>query len=285
MTVPMTIGVVIVNYNAGSLLTACVQSVRAEQAAAIVVVDNGSTDGSDQALLQRFPDTQLLRLKNPGFGAANNHGAKQLQTDVVFCINPDTVVHPGAFARLLQALASDPAIGVVGPRLLNSDGSVYPSARAFPRFLAGAGHGIVGLIWPDNRWSRAYKRLDHSYDQAGRVDWVSGAAMFMRRSAFDSVAGFDEGYFLYMEEVDLCWRLRERGWKVMFDPGAVLTHVQGVSTARRPYRMLWSHHASAIRYNLKTTKGAARLVLPIVVGGLLLRLPFAWLAQWRKGRA
>ncbi|MEO5735458.1 MAG: glycosyltransferase family 2 protein [Rubrivivax sp.] len=279
----MTIGVVVVNYNAGALLTACVQSVRAERPAAIVVVDNGSTDGSDLALLQAFPDTQLLRLENPGFGAANNHGAKHIQTDVVFCINPDTVVHPGAFAQLSRALQSDPEVAVVGPRLLNSDGSVYPSARAFPSFIAGAGHGIVGLVWPDNRWSRAYKRLDQGPAQAGRVDWVSGAAMFIRRSAFDEVAGFDEGYFLYMEEVDLCWRLRERGWKVRFEPQAVLTHVQGVSTARRPYRMLWSHHASAIRYNLKTTRGMSRLMLPIVVGGLLLRVPLAWLAQWRKG--
>jgi GT2 family glycosyltransferase len=108
--------------------------------------------------------------------------------------------------------------------------------------------------------------------------------VFARRTAFESVGGFDDDYFMYMEDVDLAWRLRQHGWKIVYEPAAVLTHVGGVSTGVMPYRMLRHHHRSAIRYNMRTARGAQRILLPVLIAGLALRLPAAWLHHYLKQR-
>lgn len=275
-----TVGAVIVNHNAGAHLIDAVRSVRREGIRQIVIVDNDSTDGSTAAALAQFPELQSIRLPNPGYGAANNEGAARLDTDYIWCLNPDIVVHDDALAPLVAVLDDDPSVAVVGPMMLNVDGTPYPSARSFPVLSNAVGHALFGVAWPANRWSRAYKRLDLGHVERSFVDWVSGAAMLVRRDAFDGVGGFDADYFMYMEDVDLCWRLGQAGWKVVFEPAGAVTHVGGVSTSRRPYRMLKEHHRSAIRYNARTTTGWQTMLLPLLVGGLAARLPMAWLHQY-----
>ena len=280
------VGVVVVNYNAGPHLANCVRSLQGQPIHDVVIVDNGSSDGSIDQLLAEFPDVAVVRGSNVGFGRANNDGVSRLDDacQVFALINPDTVLHDNAVEVAVQTLMSNPKFGAVGARLLNIDGSVYPSARKFPRTINAIGHGALSLFRPNNRWSRRYKRLDQNYDVMHDVDWISGAAMIIRRQAWESVGGFDHGYFMYFDDTDLCWRMREKGWRVVYEPRARITHVQGVSTKRRPYKMLKEHHRSAIRYNVKTARGIEVFFLPVLIVGLLARLPVAWLQQWRTQR-
>lgn len=229
----------------------------------------------------------VLRLTNPGYGAAANAGVAALEpaTEAVFIVNPDVLVRPGAVSALESALAANPRIGVVGPRIDDVDGSRYPSARRFPSFVDGAGHAIVGLFKPDNRWSRRYKMTDVGEVGAGLVDWVSGAALFVRKQAFDAVGGFDPRYFMYMEDVDLCFRMHKAGWNAAYEPAASVMHVQGVSTRQRAYRMIYIHHRSLIRYHARNTTGVDRLLLPVVLFGLAVRLPIALLQRYSTSRA
>jgi N-acetylglucosaminyl-diphospho-decaprenol L-rhamnosyltransferase len=161
----------------------------------------------------------------------------------------------------------DQSVGVVGPAMRNLDGSVYPSARSFPRFIDAVGHAFVGLVTPNNPWSRRYLR-------PGQVEWVSGSAMLLRRDALDGprgIGGFDEDYFMYVEDVDLCWRLAKAGWKVAYEPQAQITHHIGGSSERRATRMVVAHHRSLLRFEMRSAVGARRLLLPLVALGLVIR--------------
>ena len=122
-------------------------------------------------------------------------------------------------------------------------------------------HGLLGLWWPTNRFTTRYRQLNADPSQPRSVDWVSGAAVWLRRSALDAIGGWDERYFMYMEDVDLCWRLRRLGWRIAYDPSGRATHIGGVSTATRPYRMIVEHHRSVYRFSARRWRGARRLLL------------------------
>jgi N-acetylglucosaminyl-diphospho-decaprenol L-rhamnosyltransferase len=127
--------------------------------------------------------------------------------------------------------------------------------------LDAVGHAVLGRARPRNRFTRRYRQLDADWDQPRDVDWVSGALVFLRRTAVDSVGGWDERYFMYMEDVDLCWRLRRLGWRVGYDPAGAAVHVQGASTEGRPYRMIVEHHRSAYRFASRRWQGLRRWLL------------------------
>ena len=122
---------------------------------------------------------------------------------------------------------------VAGPMLLETDGSVYPSGRTFPDLGEALGHGFVGLFWRDNPWTRRYRLVGDEQHRARNADWVSGASFLVRRDAFEAVGGFDEAYFMYVEDVDLCWRLHRAGWAVLYEPSSRVVHEQGRSTSPR----------------------------------------------------
>ena len=130
--------------------------------------------------------------------------------------------------RSSNASRDEPRLAACGPRLLNLDGSDYPSARTFPSVPIAIGHGLLGLWWPRNPFTVRYRQLDADPAAPRIVDWVSGAAVWLRRSALDEVGGWDERYFMYLEDTDLCWRLRRAGWEVAYEPSAVVVHAQGV---------------------------------------------------------
>ena len=159
--------------------------------------------------------------------------------------------------------------GAVGPRIDRPDGTRYPSARSFPSLVDAAGHGFVGLVTTENPWSRRYLRTDA--DEAGPVDWVSGACLAVRRRAWDAVGGFDEAFFMFLEDVDLCWRLHAAGWGVAYEPEGRVVHVEGASRATAPYRMIAAHHLSLLRYGWRTGDPGDRLLLPVVAAGLGVR--------------
>ncbi len=272
------VGAVIVNYNAGADLTTCVAGLREQGVNDIAVSDNGSQDNSLAMLAEKFPDVPVHHLPNPGYGSGMNYAARTQDNEMIFVMNPDAEVRSGAIKMLLERMDSDPKIAVIGPRIENEDGSLYPSARRFPSFKDGIGHAMFGMFRPDNPWSSRYKMLDWGHNSYRDVDWVSGAAMFCRREAFDGVNGFDDDYWLYMEDVDLCWRMRRSGWKIVYDPEAVIVHVGGTSTSKSatPFKFVKAHHRSLIRYHAKTAQGVERFLFPFVLGGMVLRLPVAW---------
>jgi N-acetylglucosaminyl-diphospho-decaprenol L-rhamnosyltransferase len=277
---------IVVNFEAGDLLTGCVQSLEAAGVDEIIVVDNASADGSVEHLCAAGTTAEIITAPaNRGYGAGINLGARHASSPVLLACNADLVVAADVLEPLLTDLRANPDVSAVGPRILTNEGDVYPSARSFPSLAESAGHAFVGLFSQRNKWTRSYKHLDQDLRPeaaAGgmtEVDWVSGACVAIRREAFNAVGGFDERYFMYLEDVDLCWRLRRAGWRIVYEPGAVVTHVQGVSTRRRPYRMIVAHHRSAWRFARRTAQGRGRFALPAVAVGLTLRLGLACAKQ------
>ncbi len=172
---------------------------------------------------------------------------------------------------MVARLDSQPRVGACGPRLKNTDGTDYPGAREIPGIGVAVMHGLLGLWWPTNPFTRKYRQLDADPSRPRAVDWISGAALWLRRDALDAVGGWDERYFMYLEDTDLCWRLRGAGWDIAYDPAATVWHVQGASTSRRPYRMLLEHHRSAWRFAQRRLTGAKAILLPFAAVYLAVR--------------
>jgi N-acetylglucosaminyl-diphospho-decaprenol L-rhamnosyltransferase len=275
--------VVIVNYESGPALASCVEGWSAEGPAELVVVDNGSTDGSVRQL-DHIPGVEVLVTgRNLGYGAAANRGVAATTAPSVLVCNPDLEVRPGALAALAEVLADEPRCALVGPLIRTPEGGRYPSARRFPSMVDAAGHAVLGIFAPDNRFTRSYQRteLDDHRGSLQLVDWVSGACFLVRRSAFEQVGGFDEAYFMYAEDVDLCWRLGRDGWTVGYATDSEVVHLQGVSTDRTPYRMIAEHHRSLMRFAARSTEGWRRALLPLVAVGIGVRAALACLARVR----
>jgi N-acetylglucosaminyl-diphospho-decaprenol L-rhamnosyltransferase len=281
------VAVVVVNYESGPALARCVEGFRAEGAAELVIVDNGSTDGSVAALRRRFPDVDVLVPgRNLGYGAAANRGVAATSAPLLLVCNPDLEVRPGLLSALAAAFDGHPTRALVGPLIRTPGGDRYPSARRFPSLVDAAGHAVLGIFVPDNRFTRSYQQtdLDEGADGTRTVDWVSGACFLVRRTAFEQVGGFDETYFMYAEDVDLCWRLGRAGWTVSYVPSAEVTHLQGVSTDRRPFRMIVEHHRSLLRFAARSTEGWRRALLPLMAIGITTRAGLACMARITRQR-
>jgi GT2 family glycosyltransferase len=263
---------VVVNFEAGDLLTHCVDALLADDSAGpaeIVVVDNGSADGSVATLRARHPDvTVMAPHANLGYARAANLGIAATRAPVVLVCNPDTVLAPGSAQVVLEVFAADPEVAIVGPHILNPDGTTYPSARTAPGAGVAVGHALLGRIAPRNRFTRAYRQTDAATDRPRDVDWVSGAALWFRRSALDRVGGWDERFFLFLEDVDVCREVTTAGGRVRYEPGAQVTHVVGASRAGSPVRSIVTHHRAAYRYLEKWWTGPRRLALPLAAGFL-----------------
>jgi N-acetylglucosaminyl-diphospho-decaprenol L-rhamnosyltransferase len=273
-----TVSAVIVSYNSAAYLPDCLRSLRSEGVASVVVVDNASADDSVGVVRAEDPAVTVIQTgANLGFGSAANRGVAATAGDYVLVLNPDTVVEPGTVKALSDDLDRDPGMAVVGPRIENLDGTLYPSVRRFPDLAVAFGHAFLGLVWPRNRFTRRYRMLDWDHDQpAADVDWVGGACVLVRRTAFEMVGGFDEAYFMYVEDVDLCWRLGQAGWRVGYEPAGRVVHALGGSSRMVPYRMIAEHHRSLLRFVSKSSEGRHRALVPVVAAGLAVRTVAAW---------
>jgi N-acetylglucosaminyl-diphospho-decaprenol L-rhamnosyltransferase len=271
------IAAVVVDYDAGPVLAACVASLRKDNVERVVVVENGGPGGATAALAAAGLEAPVVATgRNLGYGAGANRGvAASGESAYVLVCNPDVVVHAGAVSRLCAALDAEPSWAAVGPRIVDANDRVYPSVRRFPSMTDAAGHALLALFKPDNRFSRRYRDADPGGDHRARADWVSGACLLVRRRAFEELGGFDESYFMFAEEMDLCWRAHRAGWGVGIEPAAVVTHTEGVSRRRHPYRMLVAHHRSALHFANRTTEGWRRLALPLAALVLGVRLVMA----------
>ncbi|MDT5001449.1 MAG: N-acetylglucosaminyl-diphospho-decaprenol L-rhamnosyltransferase [Mycobacterium sp.] len=225
-----------------------------ERPVTVVMADNGSTDGAPEEALERHPNARLLRTgANLGYGAAVNRAVADYladpATDSEFFIvaNPDVLWGPRSIDAMLEAAARWPRAGALGPLIRDPDGSVYPSARHQPSLIRGGMHAVVGPVWKSNPWTAAY-RQERVEPSERSVGWLSGSCLLLRRAAFDEVRGFDERYFMYMEDVDLGDRLHEAGWLNVYVPTAEILHDKGHSTGRDPARNLAAHHASTYTF-------------------------------------
>jgi N-acetylglucosaminyl-diphospho-decaprenol L-rhamnosyltransferase len=279
------IAAVVVDHDTGHLLDGCVRSLLDDGACCVVVVENGEPGSSADALSELMAGPQGPAVKvvhtgrNLGFGAGANRGLATLAGDAtpewVLVSNSDLVVHRGALVALRDALEERPAWALVGPRIFDDDGTVYPSVRRFPTFVDAAGHALLALFNPENRFTKRYNPGTPQGDDVVEAGWISGSCFMARRAALEELGGFDEAYFMYAEDMDLCWRAHHAGWGVGFAGAASVTHIQGVSTARRPYRMMAAHHRSALRFTVRTTRGWRRLALPVAMAVLGVRMVIA----------
>lgn len=282
------IGAIVVDHDAGRLLEGCVRSLLENGASIVIVVENGQV-GSASAALREIPgglEAGLVQVVRPGpnvgFGAGVNRGLAALggqpfPPEWILVSNPDVVIHPGGLAALRQVLEAQQTWALVGPRIFTETGDIYPSVRNFPNLTDAAGHALLALFNPKNPFTLRYNPGAPEGDVNISVGWVSGSCFLARRRALEELGGFDEAYFMYNEDMDLCWRAHEAGWGVGFTGAAEVTHVQGVSTARHPYRMMVAHHRSALRFTARTTKGWRRAALPLAALVLGVRMAIATL--------
>jgi N-acetylglucosaminyl-diphospho-decaprenol L-rhamnosyltransferase len=246
----MSVAVVVVTYSPGESLGTFLSTLEAstERVVPVVLADNASTDGIPQDAATKHDQVSLVEMgRNLGYGAAANRGVRATDTELVLIANPDIVWSTGALDTLADAAARWPGAGALGPLIRNTDGEIYPSARALPSLGRGIGHALAGWWWPSNPWTTAY-RNERGAPQEGSVGWLSGSCLLVRRAAFDAVGGFDPEYFMYFEDVDLGERLGRGGWQNVYVPSAEVTHVGAHATGRDPRRMATEHHRSAWRW-------------------------------------
>lgn len=270
----MSIRIIVVTYNSGEHLETFLDSVDLATdldlgtQVHVVVSDNGSVDGSLDGLESR-PGVRVLRNdSNLGYGTAANRAAEGATEDWLVVANPDVRMTPGVLDELIAAAARWSEGGAFGPGILTPEGLLYPSARLLPSLRRGIGHAAFGWVWPSNPWSSAY-RNDRGAPAEGEVGWLSGSFMVLRRSAFEAVGGFDEGYFMYFEDVDLCDRLGRAGFASVYVPSATVLHVGGHSTTKDPKAaafMAKTHHRSAYRYQAVRHPGPKWLPVRAAVG-------------------
>lgn len=276
----LDVAVIIVSWNVRDCLAECISSVYADLrhsglTGEIWVVDNGSTDGTQELLANLFPALHVIaNQNNVGFAAANNQGmaaASARSPRFYFLLNPDTVVRPGAMREMVQVLDSCPKTGMVGPRLVYRDGRLQDSAFAFP--------GVAQLLfelWPlprrfyDSRFNGRYPRRAFRPDGPPfAIDHPLGAAMMVRRDVAEKTGGLDESFHMYCEEIDWSWRIRDAGWAIYSVPSAEIVHYSGESTKQAPARSivnLWSSrarlyhkHHGRLRWKLSRRLAAAGL--------------------------
>jgi len=262
-----SVGIVTVAYRSNLVLADFLDSSSAASAepTSVVVVDNAPGDDDASEVAARHGARYVPLPANPGYGGAVNAGVRALPPDAewVLISNPDIVLAPGSIDTLRAAGEHDPAVGAVGPAVLNPDGSVYPSARAVPSLRTGVGHALFSNLWQRNPWTLAYRRETDPSDRSRDAGWLSGSCLLVRRSAFDAIGGFDEGYFMYFEDVDLGFRLGKAGYRNVYEPAARVTHIGAHSTGTESARMVAAHHESARRFLSK--KYASWWLLPVRV--------------------
>jgi N-acetylglucosaminyl-diphospho-decaprenol L-rhamnosyltransferase len=254
------LSIIIVNYHNSDLLSNCLKSVYKtieKTQFEVIIVDNSSKDEGLESILKLYPKTQYIKnSKNRGFASANNQGAKIAIGDFLLFLNPDTIMIENAVESMLSHIRSDSSIGVLGPKVLNSDESIQYSCRRFPTIWSGLfnRYSLATRFFPNNRHSRNYLMLDYDHSFTRSVDWISGCCMMISKLIFKKVNGFDESYFLFIEDVDLCQVIKKKGLRVIYFPNAKIFHKITSSNARLTLRIIINHHQGMIYYNQKYRK-------------------------------
>jgi GT2 family glycosyltransferase len=276
--VTAALDVVIVSYRCRELLRRCLESIEAHTPAGTTtwVVDNASADGTVELVRGSFPAVRLIENdENRGFAAANNVAIREGTAPHVLVLNPDTELRAGTVQTLVELLESRPEVGIAGCRLEREDGSFdHASRRSFPTVLGALGH-FSGIGRRLDRGPLAQYRAPGV--ERGPVDAVNGAFMLIRRAALDEVGLFDEGYWMYMEDLDLCYRFRQAGWTTWYEPSVTALHVKhGTSGPRRSARLALAFHLGMWRFYRRHVAAERSLAVNgAVFGGIALRLAAA----------
>jgi len=285
------VSVVVVNWNTRELLADCLrtaQKMAGDVSIEFVVVDNASTDGSQDMVRQQFPEARLIaNTQNVGFARANNQGVAAAQGRYALLLNSDAFLLPGALPAMVALADSNPYIGLVGAHLLNADGTFQASHTAFPNLwqefliLSGLGRLLFGRYYPSGG------------PQAARgsqaVDYVEGACLLARREAYQAVNGMDEGFFMYAEEVDLCYALIRAGWQVWYHPAARVTHLGGASSRNRKPQREGDLYRSRVRFFRKHYGNAQADLLKAMIFAftavkVAIHSTLRWISGGRLGR-
>lgn len=264
--------IVTVSYGSFEVLEGFLTSVPQSSAepTTVIVADNKPEGDERVATLSREHAVTYLPLHaNLGYGGAVNAAVETLPASVEWILvsNPDVSLEPGALDTLVATGDSDPRIGSVGPVVLTAEGEVYPSARSVPSLRNGVGHALLSNLWVDNPWSRAYRNDAEEPVERRDAGWLSGSCVLVRRTAFAELGGFDTGFFMYFEDVDLGYRLGSSGYRNVYEPAARVVHTGAHSTTSDSARMISAHHESARRFLNKKYAGwwlwPVRVVLTI----------------------
>ena len=227
------VSIVVVTWNALPWLEQCLDSVRGRD---VVVVDNGSSDETVAFVRERYPDVRVIEQGNKGMGGGNNAGMRATDGRYYFLLNSDAWVVGDGLDRLVEFADAHPEAAVIGPKLVNTDGTLQRSARGEPTlWRLATEYFFIRKLAPRSRLLNPLYRGDFAHDRAEEVDWLYGPALLIRREAADAVGLFDEDFFMFSEEVDWMTRFRRAGWKVLFFPGAEVVHVGGASHGGRMY--------------------------------------------------
>jgi len=250
----MDLATVIVHYRSPGPMLDCLRSLdraTAGLAAETVVVDNDSRDDTPERIAREFPAVQVIRNReNAGYARAVNQGIAATTAPFVLVMNPDCELHPDAARALLGHLRARPDVAIAGPKILNPDGTLEYSARAFPDHLTFLfnRYSLLTRLFPGNRFSRRYLLTDWDHASVRDVDWLSGACMLARREAIARVGGMDERFFMFNEDVDWCRRMQLAGWKVTYVPEAIVVHHIGASRRKVAARVIVARHLGMIHY-------------------------------------
>jgi N-acetylglucosaminyl-diphospho-decaprenol L-rhamnosyltransferase len=245
---PGEVALVIVTHDTREEVLGCLDALTPDAVDELVVVDCGSDDGTAAAVRAAAPTARVLELANAGFARGANAGIRATSAPVVVVANADVRFPPGAVRSLARTTLRTAERGAVGPRVVYPDGSPQASARRLPTLGTAVGHALFGRVVPANPWTRRYRALDVDPTQAREADWLSGCVLAVRREAYDEVGGFDPGYFLYVEDVDLARRLRAAGWRLWHDPSVEVVHRVGASTRAHRVRAVVHHARGLDRY-------------------------------------
>lgn len=254
MTSPPVLSIVVLSWNVCGLLRGCLRSVFAELEGAtftgeVIVVDSASSDGSVDMVSAEFPQARLLASsENLGYSRGNNEGLRLALGRYILLLNPDTEALPGALASAVEHMDGHPEVGVLGPQLLFPDGRVQSSRRRLPTLATAAFESTWLQPYAPRRVLDDYYARDLPDDAVSEVDWVVGAALMVRREAYERVGGLDETFFMYSEELDWCRRIRDAGWKVVYFPRARVVHHEGRSSEQVPAATHIRFQRSKVRY-------------------------------------
>jgi hypothetical protein len=261
---------VVVTYNALPHLERCLESLRRY---GTIVVDHGSTDGTLELVRDRFPPVRLVQQENRGLGAGWNRGLRETEAPFVLVLNSDAWLLDDAGGQLLAFAREHERAGFVAPRLLNPDGTLQPSVRAFPTpWRLATEYLFLRKLAPRSKALNAFYGAGFSHDETREVDFAKAAAFLLRRAAFAEVGGFDEEFFLFSEETDWCYRARSKGWSSFFYPGAEVVHVGGASWRRESATLHREQVRGHLRFLAKHEgRRAADRARRVLLAGLRLR--------------
>jgi len=250
-----------------------------------IVVDNASSDGTVEAVRERFPDVKIIaNRENRGFTGGNNQALAAARGHFLFLLNPDTQPQPGSIAELVRYLQAHPDVGMAGPRLWYGDGSPQPNRRRFPTLpILFTESTIIQHYFPNLSLFSRFIMADIPDDRPQEVDWLVGAALMVRRELYAQIGGLDEGFFMYSEELDWCKRARDAGWRIAYDPAAEIIHYEGKSSEQAVARRDIAFFSSRVRY---TRKYFGPVWAELLRWWLLATFVFQWLregAKWLVG--